>query len=118
VDDEIPRNYPQSGGIEEHHHDLPGIRTNTFLRTIHVLWVAFNRYIQKCSLSDPHRALVTWCFLGILFILSFCHRECFLLNDISNLKSKNSLFFAALKLNSWILFLLFVVFVFSVVVAY
>jgi hypothetical protein len=51
-------------------------------------------------LSDPRRALVYGRFLGILFILSFCHRECFYSNDILNLKSKNSLFFAALKLKS------------------
>jgi hypothetical protein len=35
--------------------------------------VYYNRAVQKCSLSDPRRALVTGRFLGILFILSFCH---------------------------------------------
>jgi hypothetical protein len=30
-----------------------------------------------CNLSDPRRALVYELFLGILFILSFCHREFF-----------------------------------------
>jgi hypothetical protein len=46
-------------------------------------------YNRKCSLSDLRRAPVYGRFLGILFILSF----------------------AALKLNSWIFSLLFVVFV-------
>jgi hypothetical protein len=38
----------------------------------------YNRPIQKCSLSDPRRALINVRFLGILVILGFCHRECFL----------------------------------------
>jgi hypothetical protein len=37
----------------------------------------YNRPVQKCNLSDPRRALVYGRFLGILFILSFCHRELF-----------------------------------------
>jgi hypothetical protein len=37
----------------------------------------YNRPVQKCNLSDPRRALVYGRFLGILFILSFCHREFF-----------------------------------------
>jgi hypothetical protein len=28
----------------------------------------YNRPVQKCNLSDPRRALVYGCFLGILFI--------------------------------------------------
>jgi hypothetical protein len=51
----------------------------------------FNRPVQKCSLSDSHKAPVYGRFLGILFILSFCHPEFEV--------KKNSLFFAALKLN-------------------
>jgi hypothetical protein len=38
----------------------------------------YNRPVQKCSFSDPRRALVYGRFLGILFILSFCHRQFFL----------------------------------------
>jgi hypothetical protein len=37
----------------------------------------YNRPVQKCNLSDPRRALVYGRFLGIIFILSFCHREFF-----------------------------------------
>jgi hypothetical protein len=37
----------------------------------------YNRPVQKCNLSDPRKALVYGRFLGIIFILSFCHREFF-----------------------------------------
>jgi hypothetical protein len=53
--------------------------------------------VQKCSLSDPRRALVTVGFLGKLFILSFCHRELFLFNCLSKFEVKKNSFFAALK---------------------
>jgi hypothetical protein len=38
----------------------------------------YNRPVQKCGLSDPRKALVYGRFLGILFTLSFYHREFFL----------------------------------------
>jgi hypothetical protein len=49
----------------------------------------YNRPVQKCNLSDPRRALVYGRFLGILFILSFCHREFF-----SKQKHKDTIVFS------------------------
>jgi hypothetical protein len=58
----------------------------------------FAKRTTCCSLSDPRRALVNGRLLRILFLLSFCYRECFLFKRYFKIELKKLLVFCCLEI--------------------